>query len=127
MGYDLIWLEDDIDNAEKDYSHQLSQDLKEALNKKQNQIKWKNNPSELAQRFHNTFKLGDLNIAEIWFESQSGVFRAICPVMHQHRIVFYHTTVPKKGSHQERILKLMKENSSELRAYFQRRIDQLSS
>ena len=121
MGYDLVWIEEDLEDAANEYNYRLANDLEKALKEKQKQIKWKKNRAELSQRFHNMFGLGDLTLAEIWFESQSQTFRALCPVI--EKAVFYYQTVPKSGSSQKRALKLMKKNSSEIKNHFQKRTD----
>jgi hypothetical protein len=68
MGFGLYWFEEeDIKDAEKDFSSNLADDLEDALEKKAKEIKWKNSISELNKRFHNTFKIGGLHVAEISF------------------------------------------------------------
>lgn len=97
------------------------------MEEKERQIKWKNNINELNKRFHNSFNLDGLHIVEIAFESMSGDYRAICIVVPDMNAVVYFKTVPKKGSHQQRLLDLIRENSDEIRELIQSKADQLSS
>lgn len=127
MGFGLYWFDEDIEDAECDFSSHLADDLENALLEKEGQIKWKNNVSELNRRFHNSFNLNGLHVVEIAFQSMSAEYRAICIVIPDKDAVVYFKTVPKKGSHQERALDLIRENSSEIKGFIQGKADQLSS
>jgi hypothetical protein len=96
MGYSLIWKDKQIDDATEDFSYRLANDLENALEDKQRQIKWKKNMAELSQRFHDVLSLNELTVAEIRFSSMSAEYRALCIVLPEKQIVVYYTTVPKK-------------------------------
>jgi hypothetical protein len=128
MGFSLYWFEEeDIDDAEDDFSSKVAENLENALEEKQRQIKWKNSISGLNRRFHNSFSLDGLHIVEIAFQSSSGNYRAVCIVIPSEEAVVYFKTVPKKGSHQQRLLELIRENSDDINRFIQKKADQLSS
>ncbi|MDY6768719.1 MAG: hypothetical protein SVW02_01275 [Candidatus Nanohaloarchaea archaeon] len=127
MGFTLLWTAEDIENAATDFSDGVADDLAEALEEKEKQIRWKDNLTELSSRFHNTFGLADLHIAEIAFTSLSAEYRAICVVFPEKQEVVYYTLVPKKGSHQDRQLEIMREKSAEIEAFIRKKSDRSSS
>ncbi|MFB6265808.1 MAG: hypothetical protein ABEI07_01860, partial [Candidatus Nanohaloarchaea archaeon] len=107
MGYDLHWTEEQLEEAADQYSkvHGLEDTLEAALQEKEEHLHSVENPAELPSRFHNTFTLNGLKIAEIRFQVHGKDFRAVCIVIHEESAVFYHITVDKNN--QERILKRM--------------------
>lgn len=128
MVFELFWFEEeDIEDARKDFSSNVANGLEKALRSKAKQLRWKKSLNELNQRFHNVFSLNGLHIAEIDFSSVSGSYRAICVVLPDEKKVIYFKTVPKKGSHQKRVLELIEENSEDIREFIRRKADRLSS
>lgn len=69
---------------------------------------------DLRKRFHRIFGLENLTVAEIRFSSMSAEYRAICVVITDEESVAYYETVPKKGSHQERLLNIMRRQSEKI-------------
>jgi len=114
MGFNLLWNEEDIDNASEDFSHQTARDLEKALEDKQRQIKWSKNMAQLSNRFHKIFNLDGITVAEIRFASMSAEYRALCIVITDEEVAVYHSLVPKKGSAQKRQLQLIEENSDRI-------------
>jgi len=127
MGFTLIWDDEDLENVSDDFSYHVADDLESVLQDKQDQIKWKDNIQGLAQRVHNTFTLDGLHIAEISFTSMSAEYRAVCVVLPGEQYVVHYKTVPKKGDAQDRLLRLMRENSEEIKEATQKLVDQSSS
>jgi mRNA-degrading endonuclease HigB of HigAB toxin-antitoxin module len=114
MGYSLYWTDEQVEKVANRYGFKVAQGLENALNNKQNQVKWLNQPSELPRRFHNMFALENLKIAEISFNVQGKEFRAICVVIHDLDAIVYHTTVDKETGNQDRRLAIMRKNSEEI-------------
>ena len=127
MGFVLIWDDEQIEDASDDFSYHVAQDLEDALEDKESQIKWKNNMAELSRRFQDVISLDGLTVAEIRFSSMSSEYRALCVVVPEEKTLFYWATVPKGGSHQDRQLELMEENSDEINRIVQKKLDQRSS
>lgn len=111
MSFSLLWNDEDVENASKDFSFQVARDMEAALEDKSRQIKWCKNMSQISKRFHKVFNLDSLTVAEIRFSSMSGEYRAICVVVPEEEVVVYHSLVSKKGSEQEKQLKLLEENA----------------
>lgn len=114
MGFGLLWNDNDIENASNDFSYQVARDLENVLEDKERQIKWSNSMVQLRKRFHDMFNLNSLTVAEIRFSSMSAEYRALCIVIPDEQVVVYHSLVPKKGSTQERQLKLIRRNASSI-------------
>ena len=93
-------------------------DLEKALEDKGRQIKWRNSMAELRKRFQDIISLDGLTVAEMRFSSMSAEYRALCVVLPEEKVIFYYSTVPKKGSYQERELEIMRENAEEIRNHF---------
>lgn len=127
MGYTLIWDDTQIEDASDDFSYHVARNLEDALEEKENQIKWSNNMADLRKRFQDIISLKSLTVAEIRFSSMSSEYRALCIVVPEEQTLFYWSTVPKKGSHQQRQLELMRENSDRISQIVQRKLSQRSS
>ncbi|MDY6761757.1 MAG: hypothetical protein SVY41_01790 [Candidatus Nanohaloarchaea archaeon] len=126
MGFALIWTDDDIEHVAQDFGQQVSDSLDSVLEGKKQQIQWVENIADLSKRVHNMFGIDGLQIAEIQFTVQSAEYRAICVVVPESDAVVYYTTVPKKGSYQERRLDLMRRNSRQVRDAVRRQADEFS-
>ncbi len=118
MGFDLVWTDEQIDNASDDFSNHVSDRLEKSLKDKERQIRWSQNMAGLRRRFQDIISLDRLTIAEIRFSAMSAEYRALCIVLPEEEAVFYYTTVPKKGSYQKRQLEILRENSEEIKSYF---------
>ena len=116
MGYTLIWTEEQIEAVSDDFSYHVADNLKDALDDKEDEIKWKNSMAGLSQRFQDIISFDDVDItvAELRFSAQSAEYRALCIVLPDEEVLFYYATVPKKGSAQDRQLEIIKENSEEI-------------
>lgn len=114
MGFNLLWNDKDIENASEDFSYHVARELENALENKERQIKWNKNMAQLRRRFQDMFNLDELTVAEIRFSSMSAEYRALCIVIPDEEVVVYHSLVPKKGSAQQRQLKLMEENAERI-------------
>lgn len=127
MGYELVWREENIDNVAEKYNASLARSLEKALEDKERQLKWVDDVQGLRKRFHNFFNLEGLPVAEIRFTCQGGEYRALCIVISEKKAVIYYTTVPKKGSAQQRRLDIMRDRSTEILNLVRRRFRQDSS
>lgn len=123
MGFDLIWTDEQVENAAEDFDTNLSTDLANALESKNREVKWCKNMAELSRRFQDLINLDGLKVAEIRFSSMSAEYRALCVVLPEKQNIFYYTTVPKKGSHQERQLEIMRDNSEAIKEFIKKSID----
>lgn len=123
MGFNLIWKEKHIEDVAEDFSYQVARDLDNALEDKERQIKWSRNMSDLATRFQDMFNLNGLTVAEVRFSSMSAEYRALCIVIPDEELVIYYDLVPKKGSYQERRLKIMRENAEAIEESIRESID----
>lgn len=124
MGYSLHWNEYNLQSVAEDFNDKVAGALEEALKDKDRQIRWKNDIAGLSKRFHNTFGLGGLQIAEIRFTAESAEYRAICVIIEEKKAVAYYGTVPKKGSKQERFLETIRINSDKVKEAILKRFDQ---
>lgn len=122
MGYSLLWVEEDIESVSDDVSFQVARNLEEALQSKEDEIKWCKNMAQLSKRFQSVFNLEGLTVAEIRFSALSAEYRALCVVISEKETVVYYETVPKKGSFQERRLQIMRENADEIKSAIQKNI-----
>ena len=111
MGFNLLWSEEDIEDASEDFSYHVARELENALEDKERQVKWSSNMAQLRKRFQDMFSLDGLTVAEVRFSSMSAEYRALCVVVPDVEVVVYYDLVPKKGSYQERRLEIMRENS----------------
>lgn len=119
MGFNLLWKDKDIETASDDFSYHVARELENSLEEKENQIKWCQNMADLSKRFQSMFNLEELTVAEIRFSAMSSEFRALCIVISEEETVVYYDIVPKKGSYQKRRLKIMRENSTEIKKAIQ--------
>lgn len=115
MGFSLLWVEEDIESVSDDISFQVARNLEDALESKESEVKWCKNMSQLSKRFQSVFNLEGLTVVEVRFSAMSAEYRALCVVIPDEEVVVYYDTVPKKGSFQERRLKVMRENSGEIK------------
>lgn len=122
MAYALYWTEEHIEAARRDYSRDVADRLRDVLASKDRQLLAVENPAGLGKRFHNTFTLNGLKVAEISFNVHGREFRAVCIVLHDLEAVWYHTLVDKND--QERALRTMREKSDTIEAAIR---DQISS
>lgn len=127
MGYALVWARENIDNVAENYNTSVSQSLEKTLKDKERQLSWVERTSALKKRFHNIFKLDGLLVAEVCFTCQGGEYRALCIVIPEKKSVIYYTTVPKKGSLQQRRLDIMRDRSNEILNLVRRELRQDSS
>jgi len=125
MGYTLIWTDEQIEAASEDFSYHVANNLEDGLDSKEDEIKWKNSMAELSQRFQEiiSFDGVDITVAELRFSAQSSEYRALCIVLPDEEVLFYYTTVPKKGSHQQRQLDIIRDNSEEILESIRKSID----
>lgn len=126
MGFVLIWNNSQIEDAADDFSYNVAESLENALEDKERQIKWSNSMADLRKRFQDIISLNGITVAEVRFSSMSLEYRALCVVVPEEETVFYWSTVPKKGSYQQRQLNLMEENSEEISQIVRRKLDQRS-
>lgn len=118
MGFSLLWNDGQIEEASEDFSYRLANNLESALEDKERQIKWCKSMADLRNRFQDIISLNGLTVAEIRFSSMSAEYRALCVVLPEEQVLFYYSTVPKKGSYQERELEIMRENAEAIKSYF---------
>lgn len=124
MGFNLLWTQEHIEAVSKDFSDQIGRDLEKALKDKQRQLKCVSNMANLSSRFQDIISLDNLTVAEIRFSSMSAEYRALCIVIPDQKLVVYYDLVPKKGSYQERRLKLIRENANAIEESIRKSIDQ---
>jgi phage-related protein len=122
MSFSLLWNDADIENASEDFSFHVAQNLESALESKERQIKWCKSMAQLRKRFQSMFNLDGLTVAEVRFSSMSAEYRALCIVISDEEVVVYHSLVPKKGSAQERQLKLIEDNAERIENSIRRNI-----
>lgn len=118
LGFSLIWTGDQIDKVAEDFSDHIADSLENTLEDKQRQIKWYRSMSDLSTRVHKIFNLNGLTVAELRFSTTSAECGALCVVISEEEVLFYYSTVPKGGNHQERELELVRENSGRIKDYF---------
>lgn len=114
MSFSLLWNDGDIENASEDFSYHVAQSLESALESKERQIKWSKSMNQLRKRFQSMFNLDGLTVAEVRFSSMSAEYRALCIVIPDEQVIVYHSLVPKKGSAQDRQLKLIEDNAERI-------------
>lgn len=114
MGFSLLWSDGDIENASEDFSYQVAQNLESALVNKDRQITWCKSMAQLHKRFQSMFNLDGLTVAELRFSSMSAEYRDLCIVIPDEQVAVYHPLVPKKGSVQDRQLKLIEDNAERI-------------
>lgn len=122
MVFRLIWCEEDIEDISNNIHPKVAEDLEKALEDKKRQVSWCKGMVDLRKRFHRIFNLENLTVAEIRFSSMSGEYRAICVVITDEESVVYYETVPKKGSHQERLLNIMRGQSEKIEESIRRNV-----
>lgn len=127
MGFVVIWSDEQIEDVSDDFSFHVAKSLEKSLVEKERQLKWVNSMADLRKRFQDIISLNELTVAEIRFSSMSSEYRALCVVVPEEETLFYWTTVPKKGSYQQRQLEMMRDNSDRINQIVQKKLDQHSS
>lgn len=70
MSHELLIEDSDYEELEREFDKKAVERFKEAVEKKQEELRWIDDFNKLTRRFHNFFGRGDVHIAELRFSME---------------------------------------------------------